>query len=141
MELLTALRCLWRRRGTDRLAKARFNPDSYLPGSRWWNAVRRLATWRACGLIAVSWFLLTPPSAGTDGVDTTAPMSEWNKAGVYQSQDECRQAMRAFTAVIAGKSATRVPPQTILAIEHSECVASDDFRLVSSQQPSAQATR
>jgi hypothetical protein len=75
------------------------------------------------------------PYAGNHGLDTTAPMSEWTKAGAYQSQQECRQAQQAFTTVMSQprRAMERAPAQALLAIERSQCLSADDFRLEAGQ--------
>jgi hypothetical protein len=90
---------------------------------------------RASTILAVSWYLLIPPYAGNHGLDTTAPMSEWTKAGAYQSQQECRQAQQAFTTVMSQprRAMERAPAQALLAIERSQCLSADDFRLEAGQ--------
>jgi len=80
------------------------------------------------------WYLLIPPLAGERGVNATAPLPYWNKAGTYNSPEECASAKSNMRSMFL-RTATGGPQRTLglLAIERSDCVAADDFRLEAPQ--------
>jgi hypothetical protein len=97
--------------------------------------------WRDLTIILLAlWYLLTPPLVGDRAVNSRAPMSEWNRAGMYNSQEECQAAKNNFAAAIAKlDSPGQDRAQGILSIELSQCLTSDDYRLEAAQ-PSASPT-
>jgi hypothetical protein len=88
------------------------------------------------------WYLLTPPMAGQHGVDTTTPLSSWTNEGTYNSQTDCQAAKANMAAMFSKGPSTGSQTLNILAIERSQCVAANDYRLESGQsatsQPSSQ---
>ena len=92
--------------------------------------VLRISRW-CCAPIMVAglWYLLIPPLAG-GGVNTNAPLPDWNQAGTYNSREECASAKSNITSMFL-RTARSGSERTkgLMAIEQSDCVASDDFRL------------
>lgn len=89
-------------------------------------------SYRRCAqvVIVAVWYLLIPPMAGQSGVNTRTSLSSWNRAGTYDSQSECLAAKANFTTMLS-KSGTAGAMRTVgmLAIQRSNCVAADDYRL------------
>jgi hypothetical protein len=90
--------------------------------------------------VAAIWYLLTPPMAGSSGVNTTAPLSNWANEGTYNTQNDCQAAKNNYTTMVSKPSSTGSQTLNILAIEQSQCVASDDFRLEGGQSGAAQGS-
>jgi hypothetical protein len=79
--------------------------------------------------------------AGVGGVNSTAPMSDWSRAGTYNSQEDCQTAKNNFTGTIAGLNSPRQDQaQNMLSIELSRCLASDDYRLETAPNSSGQTS-
>lgn len=94
-----------------------------------------ISHWRCAPiLIGALWYLLIPPLAGERGVNSTAPLPYWNKAGTYNSREDCASAKNNMKSMFL-RTATGGPQRTLglLAIERSDCVAADDFRLEAPQ--------
>jgi hypothetical protein len=90
-------------------------------------------------ILPALWYLLLPPFAGDSGVNSRAPVSDWSRAGTYNSQDECQTAKNAFAATIARlNNAGQNQAQNMLSIELSRCLAADDYRLEAAQNPGSQ---
>jgi len=90
--------------------------------------------------IAAIWYLLAPPMAGSRGVNTTAPLSNWANEGTYNTQNDCQAAKNNFAAMLSRASSTQSQTLNILTIEQSQCVASDDYRLEGGQTGAAQVS-
>jgi hypothetical protein len=85
-------------------------------------------------LLGALWYLMIPPTAGQSGVNSTAPLASWTKAGTYSSLNDCASAKNSMVSMFIktaqpGESRT----QGLMAIEHANCVGSDDYRLEGSQ--------
>jgi hypothetical protein len=91
-------------------------------------------------VLAGFWYLLTPPMSGQHGIDTTTPLSNWTNAGVYNTQQDCQTAQNNYAAMLSSAPSTQQQTINILAIERSQCVSSDDYRLQSGQSASTQAS-
>ena len=93
------------------------------------------------GIAAAIWYLLVPPLAGTNGVNSTAPLFVWNKAGTYSTEGDCSTAKSNFVATISAFTrAGQNQDQNMLTIELSRCISSDDYRLESAQDSGSQAS-
>ena len=68
-------------------------------------------------LAFAGWYLMMPPTAGTQGVNTEMPVSQWSRAGVFESWADCDKA-RQEQIDSAVKSNDE---QAILSGESAEC--------------------
>jgi hypothetical protein len=68
-------------------------------------------------LALAAWYLLVAPPAGTQGINTEVPQSDWSRGGTYESWADCDAARQTEvdTAVRASDE------QRILAAESAVC--------------------
>jgi hypothetical protein len=76
--------------------------------------------------------------SGQHGVDTTAPITNWTNEGTYNSENDCEAAKGNFAAMYSKGSSAGSQTLNILAIENSQCVAANDYRLESGQSAKSQ---
>ncbi len=81
----------------------------------------------AAALTLVGWCLIMPPlSPDHQAVEKTAPLSQWDTIGNYDTAAACRNELDKLTALIAGNVEYSVIQRRVLA---GKCVAADDPRI------------
>jgi hypothetical protein len=94
----------------------------------------------AAALALVGWYLMVPPMTGSADrdrvvrhpiVEMTAPLSEWETEGSYDSAKECRGAIQDNLQFIAHRHFETVDEQNAANTQSQlgQCVATDDPRL------------
>jgi hypothetical protein len=89
----------------------------------------RIGGCAAMAAILFGWYLMVPPiDVGTWRVNRDAPLSQWQRAGDYQSRAECDAVRAQILAreIPLGQTPQRAVRYTKL---NSQCVAGDDPRL------------
>jgi hypothetical protein len=118
------------------------NEDASQHKARCMTLVTLYPRWRCVTiLLPALWYLLIPPPAGESGVNSLEPVSNWTKAGMYNTESDCQTAKNNFAAAIARPyNLSRDRVQNQLAIELSRCVAADDYQFGGGQPSGGQSS-
>ena len=84
---------------------------------------------RKTELTGQSWYLMLPPTTGTDSFDTSAPLLKWTASGNFDSLAECTQAQAEDIKAYRDNSvqvATNVAEFSVKVYSAGRCIGSDD---------------
>ncbi|HXW83487.1 MAG TPA: hypothetical protein VEJ86_03720 [Candidatus Binataceae bacterium] len=81
------------------------------------------------GILALlSWYLMVPPSIGSDQIDVNAPLSHWKIQATFDTVARCKDQIQQQLDSLNDKSraASQLDRSRYL---NAHCVADDDLRL------------